>query len=91
MVQVFDPKTLQIVEISDEEYEEQRAIGKQNAYNLFKTQLEQICKANNVDFRAGVHAVYLLTNPSSYENDVRRLFEWKDAPDFMKQLLDECK
>lgn len=86
MMQIFDPETCCIKEITEEEYQEQLKIGKENAYqNLFKKKVEEIAQSYNMSFKDVVNALRLMRSPSH----IGRLFEWVDYPEFMERLFQE--
>lgn len=86
---LFDTETNTVRNFTEVEYEEAKMKGKEQAYQMFKEEVAKIATSNKMKFVDAVRAIQLLVNPLAYENDVRRLFEWNEGPQFMERLFTE--
>lgn len=88
-MKILDPVTMTFKEISDEEWEEEKRKGKENAYLMFKNEVEKMGKHHGLSLKDAVNALTLFIRPCPYELDVRRLFEWNNLHEFFERLVQE--
>lgn len=74
----------QIVEITDEQYQEELKKGKENGYKLWLGVVNRIAESNNCTIREVLVAIRLLR-----DYDLHEIVGWYDSRNFIQRLNEE--